>query len=334
MILFIMTPEKLREYFMKGVVHVVQLTPIKEDEEIDYEALKENTRFLVEKRSYGPMVLTPVGSTGEKYALTDEEWKRVVKTVVDAVNGKIPVVPGTSHSGTRVAVERSKYAEDIGADGVMVVLPYYHVPEEEGLYLHYKKICDAIKIGVVPYNNPDVSKIYMKSHILRKLVENTSNIVAVKENTPYIPTLYEQIKVVGDKVPILQGRGDWWFAATAFLGVRGFISGYANFMPEFSIDLLKAGLNGDYSKLKLLMEKLYSLEEFIGRMSKKYGPSTTTLPYPYVSSYMTFGVMKAAMNILGLKGGYMRLPMLDIKEEDRNELEKILLEKLELKKIK
>ncbi|MEM3503650.1 MAG: dihydrodipicolinate synthase family protein [Nitrososphaeria archaeon] len=319
---------------MKGVVHIVQLTPFKEDEEIDYEALKENTKFLVEKQSYGPMVLTPVGSTGEKYALTDEEWKKVVKTVIDAANGKLPVVPGTSHSGTKVAVERSKYAADVGADGVMVVLPYYHVPEEEGLYLHYKKICDAINIGVVPYNNPDVSKIYMKPYILRKLVETTSNIVAVKENTPYIPTLYEQIKAVGDKVPILQGRGDWWFAATAFLGVRGFISGYANFMPEFSIDLLRAGLNGDYPKLKLLMEKLYPLEEFIGRMSKKYGPSTTILPYPYVSSYMIFGVMKAAMNILGLRGGYMRLPMLDIKEEDKRELEKILLEKLELKKIK
>lgn len=264
-----MTPEKLRDYFMKGVVHIVQLTPFKEDEEIDYEALKENTKFLVEKQSYGPMVLTPVGSTGEKYALTDEELKKVVKTVIDAANGKLPVVPGTSHSGTKVVVERSKYAEDVGADGVMVVLPYYHVPEEEGLYLHYKKICDAINIGVVPYNNPDVSKIYMKPYILRKLVETTSNIVAVKENTPYIPTLYEQIKAVGDKVPILQGRGDWWFAATAFLGVRGFISGYANFMPEFSIDLLRAGLNGDYPKLKLLMEKLYPLEEFIGRMSKK-----------------------------------------------------------------
>ncbi|MEM0053524.1 MAG: dihydrodipicolinate synthase family protein [Nitrososphaeria archaeon] len=71
---------------MKGVVHIVQLTPFKEDEEIDYEALKENTKFLVEKQSYGPMVLTPVGSTGEKYALTDEEWKKVVKTVIDAAN--------------------------------------------------------------------------------------------------------------------------------------------------------------------------------------------------------------------------------------------------------
>jgi len=316
------------------VVHIVQLTPFKEDEEVDYEALKENTKFLVEKRSYGPMVLTPVGSTGEKYTLTDEEWRKVVKTVVDAANGRIPVVPGASHSGTRVAVERARYAQDVGADGVMVVLPYYHVPEEEGLYLHYKRICDSIKIGVMPYNNPDVSKIYMKPHVLKKLVENTNNIVAVKENTPYIPTLYEHIKTVGDKVPIMQGRGEWWFAATAFLGVRGYISGYANFMPRICFDLLKAGLSGDFKKVKDIMEKLDPYEDFVAKMCKKYGPSTTILPYPYVSSYMIYAVMKSTMDMLGLKGEHMRLPLLDLKEEDKKELEKIVFEKLGLTKIK
>ena len=125
----VMEPEKLLEYYRSGVVQIVQLTPFKKDEEVDYEGLKENTSFLVEKREIGPMVLTPAGSTGEKYALTDEEWKRVVKTVVDAANGRIPVVPGTSHAGTKVAIERSKYAQDIGADGIMAVLPYYLVPE-------------------------------------------------------------------------------------------------------------------------------------------------------------------------------------------------------------
>jgi 4-hydroxy-tetrahydrodipicolinate synthase len=280
------------------------------------------------------MVLTPVGSTGEKYALTDEEWRKVVKTVVDAANGRIPVVPGASHSGTRVAVERARYAQDVGADGVMVVLPYYHVPEEEGLYLHYKRICDSIKIGVVPYNNPDVSKIYMKPHVLKKLVENTNNIVAVKENTPYIPTLYEHIKTVGDRVPIMQGRGEWWFAATAFLGVRGYISGYANFMPRICFDLLKAGLSGDFKKVKDIMEKLDPYEDFVAKMCKKYGPSTTILPYPYVSSYMIYAVMKSTMDMLGLKGEHMRLPLLDLKEEDKKELEKIVFEKLGLTKIK
>lgn len=330
-----MEPDKFREFMRKGVVICVQLTPFKVNEDVDYEGLRENTRWLVEESKGEPLVLVPVGSTGEKYTLLDEEWKKVVKIVVDAANGKVPVMPGASHSGTRVAIDRAKYAQDVGADGVMVVLPYYHVPEEEGLYLHYKKICDAINIGVMPYNNPDVSKIYMKPHLLKRLVDNTNNIVAVKENTPFIPTLYEHIKTVGDKVPIMQGRGEWWFAATAFLGVRGYISGYANFMPKICFDLLKAGLNGDFKGLKKIMEeKLDPYEEFVAKMCRKYGPSTTILPYPYVSSYMIYAVMKTTMDMLGLKGGHMRLPLLDLKEEDKRELEKIVFEKLGLTKVK
>ena len=329
-----MEPSKLRSFFMNGAVMCVQLTPFKENEDVDYEGLRENTSFLIEESREQPLVLTPVGSTGEKYAVTDDEWRRIVKTVVDVANGKVPVVPGASHSGTRVALERAKYAQDVGADGVMIVLPYYHVPEEEGLYLHYKRIADAIDIGVVPYNNPDVSKIYMMPHILKRLVENTDNIVAVKENTPFIPTLYEHIKAVGDKVPILQGRGEWWFAATVFLGVRGYISGYANFMPKLCFELLKAGLNGDYPKVKEIMRKLDPYEDFIKRICRKYGPSTTVLPYPYVSSYMIFAVMKATMDILGLRGGSMRLPLLNLKEEDKRELEKIVFDVLRLEKIK
>lgn len=329
-----MEPSKLRSFFMNGAVMCVQLTPFKENEDVDYEGLRENTSFLIEESRGQPLVLTPVGSTGEKYAVTDDEWRRIVKTVVDVANGKVPVVPGASHSGTRVALERAKYAQDVGADGVMIVLPYYHVPEEEGLYLHYKRIADAIDIGVVPYNNPDVSKIYMMPHILKRLVENTDNIVAVKENTPFIPTLYEHIKAVEDKVPILQGRGEWWFAATVFLGVRGYISGYANFMPKLCFELLKAGLNGDYAKVKEVMRKLDPYEDFIKRICRKYGPSTTVLPYPYVSSYMIFAVMKATMDMLGLRGGSMRLPLLNLREEDKRELEKIVFDVLRLEKIK
>jgi len=99
-----MDPRRLRESLMKGAVICVQLTPFKEDESVDYEGLKENTAFLIEACKGEPLVLTPVGSTGEKYAVTDDEWKKIVKTVVDAANGKVPVVPGASHSGTKDAV--------------------------------------------------------------------------------------------------------------------------------------------------------------------------------------------------------------------------------------
>ncbi|MFI5449755.1 MAG: dihydrodipicolinate synthase family protein [Candidatus Bathyarchaeia archaeon] len=329
-----MEAEKLREYFMRGVVQVVQLTPFKDNDEIDYDGLKENTSFLVEKRDLGPMLLTPVGSTGEKYAVNDEEWKRIVKTVVDTVDGKIPVVVGASHSGTSVAIQRARYAEDVGADGVLVVLPYYHVPEEEGLYRHYKAIADSVNIGVEIYNNPSVSKIYMKPHILKRIVENTKNIVAVKENGPFPATWHDEIRMVGDKVAILMGSGELFFAMNVVLNFKGFVSGYANFMPEFCIDLLKAGLNKDIGKLETIIRKLDYYEDFVAKMCNKYGPTTTILPYPYDSSYMVFGVDKAAMDIVGLTGGHMRLPLLDIGKEDKKELESILFDKLQLKKVR
>ncbi|MCP8322278.1 MAG: dihydrodipicolinate synthase family protein [archaeon] len=327
-----MEPEKLCEYLMKGAVVVVQITPFKDKEELDIEGLRENTAFLVEKRHLGPLMLLPTGSTGESYALNDEERKKVIKTVVDVANGKVPVMAGTHRAGAKWTAEHSKYAEDVGADGVMVILPYYHIPSEEGLYRHYKKIAESINIGMMVYNNADVSKIYIKPRLLKKMVEEIPNIVAVKENTPFIPTLYAQIKTVGDRVPVIQGRGEWWFAATAFLGVKGYVSGYANLAPEFCIDLLKAGMNGDYARLKDLIKKMDPLEEFVAEMNEKYGPTTSIMSYPYVDMYMIYGVIKAAMDILGLHGGHMRLPLLDISDEDKKKLEKIIFEKTVLAK--
>lgn len=329
-----MKVKDLREYFYRGAVQVVMVTPFKHrNEEVDYDVLKQLTEFLLEHRHYGPLVLTPAGSTGEFYALTDEEWRNVVKTVIDIAGGKIPVVVGASHAGTRPAIERVKYAKDIGADGVMIVLPYYHIPVEEGLYQHYKRVCESTDISVVVYNNPHVSKIYMRPYMLRKLVEATDNIVAVKENTPNIVMLYEQIKAVGDKIAVLNGIGEWWFGATVALGVKGFVSGYANFMPKLVLDLLKAGLNGEYAKVRELMDKFRALDLFVAKMNQKYGPTTSILPEPYIQSYMIYGVIKAAMDIIGLKGGSVRLPLINISNEDKKELERILFEIFGLEKI-
>ncbi|MEM2740159.1 MAG: dihydrodipicolinate synthase family protein, partial [Candidatus Bathyarchaeia archaeon] len=281
-----------------------------------------------EKRSLGPMVLVPTGSTGEFYALNDEERREVIYTVVDAANGKIPVIAGTMRAGAKWTAELSRYAEDVGADGVMVVLPYYHVPGEDGLLEHYKKIANSIDIGLLLYNNPDVSKIYVNPRLMKRLVAEVPNLVGVKENTPYIATFYEQVKAVGGKIPIIQGRGEWWYISTVLLGATGYVSGYANFMPELSLEVLKAGVSKDFSKLNQLLERVSILEEFISNMNVKYGPSTSILPPPYIQGYMVYAVIKVAMDIIGLRGGRVRLPLLDLKIEDRKNLERILFEDL------
>jgi len=330
-----MKPSDLRDYVAKGAIQIVMVTPFKNDEDVDYEGLKENTNFLVEKIRGKPFILTPTGSTGEFYALSDDEWRKVVSTVIDVAGGKVPVVVGCSHAGAVPAVARAKYAQDLGADGVMVVLPYYHVPSEDGLYLFYKKIAESIDIGLAVYNNPDVSKIYMRPHILRKLVDSVDNIIFVKENTPYPPMLYQQIKTLSGKVPVIEGRGEWWFLATAaLLGARGFTSGYANFMPDVSLEILRAGLNKDVDKMIKFMEFLDPYEAFVEKMNKKYGPSSTILPHPYIDQYMVYSVIKNTMNILGLRGGRMRLPLTDISKEDVEELKDIVFNKLKLSPVK
>jgi len=330
-----MKPSDLRSYVAKGAIQIVMITPFKDNEEVDFEGLKENTQFLVEKTRGKPFILTPTGSTGEFYALSDDEWRKAVSIVVDVAGGKVPIVVGCSHSGATPAIERARYVQDLGADGAMVVLPYYHVPSEEGLYLFYKKIAESIDIGLAVYNNPDVSKIYMRPYILKKLVDSVDNIVFVKENTPYPPMLYNQIKTIGDKVPVIEGRGEWWFLATAaFLGAKGFTSGYANFMPNISLEILYAGLNKDFDKMGRYMELLDFYESFIEKMNRKHGPSATILPHPYIDQYMVYSVIKNTMNILGLRGGRMRLPLTDISKEDIEELKDIVFNKLKLSQYK
>ncbi|MEM2703797.1 MAG: dihydrodipicolinate synthase family protein [Candidatus Bathyarchaeia archaeon] len=327
-----MKVSELKDYLSKGVVMVVQITPFAIDESLDLAALKDNTIFLIEQTKHDQLALIPLGSTGEFYAVNFEEYKKIVDTVVDASNGKVPVIVGSAQAGTKLTIEYAKYAQDAGADGVQIVLPYYSIPSEEGLFLHYKKICEAIDIGVVIYNNPDASKIYMKPHILRRLIEECDNIVAIKENTPFIPTLYKHVIVSGNKVPVYQGRGEWWYAATALLGVKGFVSSYANFMPKICLDLLEAGRQCNISKLKEYMELLRPLDEFIGYIGEKYGPSTTIMPYPYSQDNLYISVVKASMNILGLGGGFSRLPLINLMQEDIEKLKDILFNKLKLKK--
>ena len=113
---------------MKGV-YVVQATPFTETGEVDVEGLRENTRFLLNQSAGRHITLVPAGSTGEFYALSDEDRKKVIRTVVDEVKGKVTVLAGTAQAATGETLRMSRYAEEMGADGVQVVLPYYHVPK-------------------------------------------------------------------------------------------------------------------------------------------------------------------------------------------------------------
>lgn len=153
-----MGPDEFRKK-CKGIIPVLFCPYTKDRKSVDLDALRKNTQFLVDFANKGnkDVVIITNGSTTEFYANSIEEQKSVIKTVVDTVDGVIPTIAGVSQAGTKETIKMANYAEEVGADCVMVVTPYYHAPFKEGLYQHFKAIAESINIGIMVYNNLAVS---------------------------------------------------------------------------------------------------------------------------------------------------------------------------------
>ena len=318
-----LSPDEMRER-IKGVV-IVMATPFNKDGGIDIAGLKANTQFLVERCRGKRFVFVPTGSTGEFYTMSDAERMQVVETVIDTTAGSVPVVAGTAAAGTDQAIELSQASEKLGADGVQVVLPFYHVPSEEGLYRHFVQLGDALDIGVMIYNNPAVSKLWMPPHIMARCAEHP-NIVADKENTPDV-TQYKAVRdaVDPDKMTVLCGLGDLQFAYEAALGCPGFVSWTANIAPELSLELLEAADACDFREVRDTVAKTGRLYEFAGECAKHRGSDPWVLP-GFASGHIYVGIMKAAMDMVGLAGGPVRGPGDDLTADERETLQGILKE--------
>ncbi len=307
---------------MKGV-DIVQTTPFNKDGSLDLEGMRANTRWLVERTAGKDFILTPMGSTGEFYALSDDERKAVLKMVVEEVKGKNVVMAGAAQAGTPETIKMCQYAESIGADGAMVVLPYYHVPEEEGMYQHYKQVAESVGkgFGIMIYNNPDVSSSWIKPPLMAKL-SKIPNIIAVKDNTPYVGSFYAMQRAVDpNDTVILTGLGEQMFSFVALYGCPGFISSAANYAPELPYSIYKAAVARDFNKLTEIAESMAPYFSFTGKVTANHGPHTGISE---AGGNMYIGVEKAAMDIVGLRGGEVRLPLVGLNEEEKAELRSIL----------
>ena len=316
-----LTPESMREK-IKAVV-VVQATPMNRDGSLDLNGLKANTQFLVERCAGKRAVLVPTGSTGEAYALSDAERLKVIETVIACAAGKLTVVAGTASAATERTIDLSKAAQSAGADGVQVVLPYYHVPSEDGLVWHFLKLADALCIGVMIYNNPVVSKLWMAPHLMARCAEHP-NIVADKENMSDV-TLYKAMRDAIDpsKMSVLCGLGDLQFAYTAALGCPGFVTWTANLAPELSLELLDAADSCDFHRVRQVIAKTGRLYEFAGICARRRGRDPWILP-GFTSGHIYVGILKAALEIVGLAGGPVRGPGDDLTPQERAELKTVL----------
>lgn len=308
------------------------VTPFLENGDVDYEGYRKNVRFLIDKIRANPCkcTITPCGSNGEFPHLTDEEQKEIIRICVEEVNGLVPVIAGAGRASTKRTIDISKYAQDVGADGVQVIIPYYYIPTVDGVMEHYKLLADALDIGIVVYNNPAFSGSWLKPGQMKQLIELLGDkVVAVKENTPHLMLFNSMAKALrGTGVRLLSGFGEQWYVYQFPWGADGLATPFGNFFPEFPIALKKAADNYDFATMRALLDKMAPYYEFVGRCTARRG-DTGVLTKPGGSIYgegnVRFGVIKEAMNLVGLNGGDMRAPLkLHMSDEERAELKEIL----------
>jgi len=294
---------------IRGVV-VVMITPFKSNYEVDEDGVRKLTRHLIDngiKTGYG--VLVPTGSTGECAMLTDEERKRIFKIVKDEAKNDVPILGGCNHTDTRTVIKLVKYAEEVGLDGVMISSPYYWKPSEEILLTHFKAIAKETKMGIMVYNNWFASQLDIPVDTMVKLVKEVPHIVALKDNSIIVSKLARMIKVLGDKIAVVNGSGQAHEPYAALMGAKGWVTGEASLIPKTCLEMYKAELEGDYKKVLNILDKASALLDFIagGENDAAYISRT-----------------KAAMNLVGLPGGIPRLPLLPADDKIKDELRKIL----------
>jgi len=321
-----MKPAVLKEK-AKGVIHLV-MTPFTSDEELDLASLKKAVEHVATSLKGTDAVFLTTGSTGECYAMTDEESEKVIATVVEAVNGAFPVMAGTGRCGTRWTIKASQKAQSLGADGVMVVNPFYHLVTTEGLYRHFKEVAENIDIGIMVYNNPVTSKLWIPPELMARL-SKVPNIVLDKENSSNVVSYYWTQKLVDRKdMEIVCGLGQLFFAFEALFNCPGYVTELANFAPTLASDLYRAAKAHDTAKLQNLIDRISLYHAFISKCVARHGSIPTVLSplisIPDLPLYQS--VCKNAMDLTGLCGWKTRRPMEEITSDEKAELKRVLSE--------
>ncbi|NVN90486.1 MAG: 4-hydroxy-tetrahydrodipicolinate synthase [Desulfuromonadales bacterium] len=225
---------------------VALITPFKSGV-VDEEKLRQLVEYQIENGTDG---IVPCGTTGESSTLDYEEHDRVIEIVVQQTNRRVPVIAGTGSNSTREAIEMTEHARKLGADGCLLVAPYYNKPSQEGLYRHFKAIADAVAIPQVLYNVPGRTSVNMLPQTVARLADHP-NIVAIKEATGSLQQVSEVLELCGDKLNVLSGDDFITFPVMA-CGGTGVISVVANIMPREVAALVDAFFSGDMVEARRL----------------------------------------------------------------------------------
>lgn len=223
-------------------VGVAFITPFKEDESVDYEALIRLVDYQIQNNTDYLVVL---GTTAETATLTEEEKTQIVETVINRVNGRIPIVLGVGGNNTRSVVDHLKNGNFDGIDAILSVVPYYNKPSQEGIYQHYRAIAEASKLPVILYNVPGRTAVNMTAETTLRLANEFSNIVAIKEASGDMAQMDDIIKRKPDNFDVISGDDGITFPLIT-LGAIGVISVIGNAFPKEFSRMTRLALEGDY----------------------------------------------------------------------------------------
>ena len=295
-------PNELRARLLG--VNVIMVTPFHENGEVDLTNVRELTNYLVDNGiREGSGVLIANGSMGECFSMNPEERKTVSRAIVEEADRRVPVVVACNDTNIRTVIDLCQSAQDAGADGVMVMPPYYLPPLEDEILQFYSILSQNIDVGIIVYNAPIVT-VDISLHVLQELAD-MEKMVGLKDVTHDYTKFKSTVQQLKGKLTPLNGVGELWEPLGTFSGTEGFFSLAANFVPDLSLSLWNACKNGDYEQAIRYGSKFISYFMFQSDFGK------------FIQA------TKKIMRDLSLPGGYVRTPLVPLTEHEEQQLEKI-----------
>jgi 4-hydroxy-tetrahydrodipicolinate synthase len=286
--------------FRGSIVAIV--TPFRKGK-VDEKALADLIEFQI---ANGTDAIVPCGTTGESATLTHEEHQRVVEITVAAAKRRVPVIAGTGSNSTEEAISLTRHAKSAGADGALLITPYYNKPTQEGLFQHYAAVARAVELPIVLYNIPGRTSVNMLPQTVARLKSAYDHIVAIKEGTGSLQQISEIIHLCGERFCLLSGD-DFTALPTMAVGGRGVISVTANIAPREMAEMMDLAEKGDYKAALGIHDRLFPLHAAM---------FLETNPIP----------VKTALALMGKCTAELRLPLCPMGKENAERLTRTLKE--------
>ncbi len=284
---------------VRGIIPPM-ITPFDEEEKVDCKTLKKMNNYLIDAGVHG---VFPLGSTGEGYGIDFDEKRKVIETVLEATNNRVPVYAGTGAITTKESVRLTEMATKIGVDALSVITPYFISPNEEELYTHYKEIASSTDLPIILYNNPGRTGVDLSLELIIRL-SSIDNIVGIKDSSGDMSKAAEIIRCTGKGFAVLAGRDTLIYGFLAY-GGHGSVAATANIVPELVVSIYELYQKGEY---KTALDAQFKLAPL--RMAFSLGS------FPVI--------MKEGLKLRGIDVGNTLNPIKPLTAEAREKLKEII----------